>query len=101
MRSVREEIAILSFKSAWEGMAGDYDEKYWDSVSYDNKAPHYELADRILSLKYDNGQPKLGVIAEDQSLPSARNAVNKSYNDYMLGQEDMLKANFKRIVVEE
>ncbi|HUX49005.1 MAG TPA: hypothetical protein VMV76_07635 [Dehalococcoidia bacterium] len=28
--------------------------------------------------------------AENQSLPSVRNAVNKSYNDYMLGQEDML-----------
>ena len=28
--------------------------------------------------------------SKDQSLPSVRNAVNKSYNDYMLGQEDML-----------
>ena len=32
--------------------------------------------------------------ADDQSLPSVRNAVNKSYNDYMLGQEDMLKEGF-------
>lgn len=33
----------------------------------------------------------------DQSLPSVRNAVNKSYNDYMLGQEDMLKENFRKV----
>ena len=33
---------------------------------------------------------------ENQQLPSFRNAVNKSYNDYMLGQEDMLKAGWKK-----
>ena len=30
----------------------------------------------------------------DRELPSFRLAVNKSYNDYMLGQEDMLKAGY-------
>ena len=39
--------------------------------------------------------------ADDQSLPSVRNAVNKSYNDYMLGQEDMLKAGFVRCLKKE
>lgn len=36
--------------------------------------------------------------ADDQTLPSSRNAVNKSYNDYMLGQEDMVKSGFKRVI---
>ena len=35
--------------------------------------------------------PELLIKDDDQSLPNVRNAVNKSYNDYMLGQEDMLK----------
>ena len=30
-------------------------------------------------------------------LPSTRNAVNKSYNDYMLGQEDMQKAGWVKV----
>jgi len=42
-------------------------------------------ADQILSID------GIEIRAKDQSLPSVRNAVNKSYNDYMLGQEDMLK----------
>lgn len=44
----------------------------------------------------ENGYVKL---ATDQSLPSFRNAVNKSYNDYMLGQEDMLKAGWQKVEV--
>ena len=54
-----------------------------------------ELADQILSL---NG---IEIRADVQSLPSVRNAVNKSYNDYMLGQEDMLKAGFIKIAPKE
>jgi len=47
-----------------------------------------EIADQILSIK------GIRIESDDQGLPSVRNAVNKSYNDYMLGQEDMLKAGF-------
>ena len=47
-----------------------------------------DLAIEILSIK------GIRIESDDQGLPSVRNAVNKSYNDYMLGQEDMLKAGF-------
>jgi len=33
----------------------------------------------------------------EAELPSPRNAVNKSYNDYMLGQEDMLGAGYVKV----
>ncbi len=40
-------------------------------------------------------------LEKDQTLPSFRNAVNKSYNDYMLGQEDMLKAGWRKVEVKD
>ena len=51
-----------------------------------------EVASQILAID------GLEVRADDQSLPNVRNAVNKSYNDYMLGQEDMLKAGFVKVI---
>jgi len=59
----------------------------------DKKAVKQSRTDQILALIKQNYVR----LAKDQSLPSVRNAVNKSYNDYMLGQEDMLKANFRKI----
>lgn len=56
------------------------------------KRNHMEMADQILSLD------GIEIRADDESLPSVRNAVNKSYNDYMLGQEDMLKAGFVKVI---
>ena len=53
-----------------------------------------EEADEILAI------PGILIATDDQSLPSFRNAVNKSYNDYMLGQEDMLKARFRKVELE-
>ena len=50
------------------------------------------LADQILCTD------GIEIRSKDQSLPSVRNAVNKSYNDYMLGQEDMLKAGFVKVI---
>ncbi|HUX48487.1 MAG TPA: hypothetical protein VMV76_04865 [Dehalococcoidia bacterium] len=51
-----------------------------------------EAINQILSLD------GIEIRSKDQSLPSVRNAVNKSYNDYMLGQEDMLKAGFVKVI---
>lgn len=56
-----------------------------------------KLIDNTLNAFKEAGYVKL---AEDQSLPSVRNAVNKSYNDYMLGQEDMLKAGWQKVEVD-
>ena len=50
------------------------------------------IADEILRIG------RLEVKADDQSLPKVRKAVNESYNDYMLGQEDMLKAGFVKVI---
>lgn len=50
----------------------------------------------VLALIKEVGYVKL---ANDQTKPSFRNAVNKSYNDYMLGQEDMLKAGWRKVGV--
>jgi len=48
------------------------------------------FVDQILAYLHSQGC----VLKVERELPSYRNAVNKSYNDYMLGQEDMLKAGF-------
>ena len=57
------------------------------------KIPRLEQAiTQILSLD------GIEIRSKDQSLPSVRNAVNKSYNDYMLGQEDMLKEGFVKVI---
>ena len=63
-----------------------------EAREYPNEPIAERVTDDILSIK------GLAIVADDQSLPSVRNAVNKSYNDYMLGQEDMLKANFVKVV---
>ena len=77
---VREKIARTDYefgspKSYWN----------WDKVSDKDKAWYLRKANAILAIK------ELAVVDRDAELPSFRNAVNKSYNDYMLGQEDMLK----------
>ena len=59
---------------------------------------------KILSLKYDNGEKKLGVIAEDQTVPENPIIPEDGYMLAWQVAEDFrneIKANFKRIEVEE
>ena len=89
MSSVREDIAKLlarNFKGGW---------------AYKNKLMRHslEVADQILSLKYPNGQPKLGIISEDQSHECSMD-IYADYTPeeaYREGIRDMLNSNFKRI----
>jgi len=39
----------------------------------------FQWVDRILSLKSDSGQPLIGIIAEDQSLPKVPNIFDKAH----------------------
>jgi len=57
MSSVREDIAEILTRN------------FNGSGAYKNKLMLHslEVADQILSLKYPNGQPKVGIISEDQS----------------------------------
>ncbi len=55
-----------------------------------NQDPPSRLAKEIIEYLHSEGC----VLKVERELPSYRNAVNKSYNDYMLGREDMLKAGY-------
>jgi len=90
---VREDIAKILYSTApdatqcWEDLPS-YLQGYW-----------LGKVDKILSLKYPNGQPKLGIIREDQSLPERMyQGVLPSQRKFVNSiQQEMLKANFKRI----
>jgi len=65
----------------------------------DNWPDIAEQVDQILSLKYPNGQPKLGIISEDQSHECSMD-IYADYTPeeaYREGIRDMLNSNFKRI----
>ena len=68
-----------------------------DAIGEAREYPNEPVAERVT----DQILSKVEIKADDQSLPSVRNAVNKSYNDYMLGQEDMLKAGFVKVAKEK
>jgi len=97
MSSVRDDIArILESVNIGCSEGGDYRlcNPYCENPN--------QVADRILSLKYPNGQPKLGIISEDQSLPNTDTHVLGFLSERANStQRDMLKANFKRIEVKE
>lgn len=64
--------------------------------------------DDMLSLKHPNGEPMIGIIAEDQSVPENpyKNATSKKdkytkYNAAAIARQGILKANFRRIEVEK
>ena len=80
--SVREDIAKkLAVNKGWE----------YGLLSQPYRNGLLEEVDDLFSLKYDNGQPKIGVIAEDQSKPE---------NIWFIGAYEWQKiqeANFKRI----
>jgi hypothetical protein len=90
---LREE-AIFRCCSEINGVPSTCEKKLCSECGF--RIPGVEQAvDAILSLE------GIAVLDDDQSLPSVRNAVNKSYNDYMLGQEDMLDAGFRKVVKHE
>jgi len=93
--NVRDEIARISFKVAWEGFGGKADLKQWDNVSDDNKEPCYELADAILS------HPRIAILAEDQSEPDIlqrdRDTLDPEDYQYAQGVRYMWNAHFRRI----
>lgn len=76
------------------GRDNEFNPLNYEGLSQNEKEDCQRDAARLFNVVEQAGYVKL---SEDQSLPSFRNAVNKSYNDYMLGQEDMRKANFKRV----
>lgn len=58
---------------------------------------HGEVIQRLSSLEIAKdilSHPRIGVIAEDQSLPDLRSRYRGLW---WMAQQDMLKANFKRI----
>ena len=92
--SVREDIAKkLAVNKGWE----------YGLLSQPYRNGLLEEADDLFSLKYDNGQPKLGVIAEDQSfvLPNWYDELTMDRMSYQAGVVDtwneVSRANFKRI----
>jgi hypothetical protein len=94
-QEAREAIAKETGEDRWR------DSFYGDYVTEQDREAMRKFADKLLHLAYSDGSPMIGVLAKDQTKPSFRNAVNKSYNDYMLGQEDMVKAGFRRVAKEE
>ena len=70
----------------------------WEELPKGFRELYLQEALSYIALIKEAGYVKL---AGDQSLPSFRNAVNKSYNDYMLGQEDMLKAGWQKAEVQD
>ena len=95
MSSVREDMADL-FR---DFRMGKYNTENLNSDEVD-----LWKIDTILSLKYDNGQPKLAILSEDQSRPEysyswAKEHFKHSGDEYAKALEDM--SDFKRIVVEE
>jgi len=85
---VKEEIARWLYEGDTSAGLSDNEWVQWKTDHLRGYTYKLELADQILSIK------GIRIESDDQGLPSVRNAVNKSYNDYMLGQEDMLKAGF-------
>jgi len=70
----------------------------------DNWPDIAEQVDKILSLKYPNGQPKLGIISEVQSVPDNPIIPEDGYMLAWQVAEDFrneIKSNFKRIEVKE
>lgn len=62
-----------------------------------------KLVDQILGLAYENGQPMITVLAEDQSLPTCpyppENPHYKYDRDaYLRAQQDMRKAGWRKVV---
>ena len=76
---IREEIA--DYLAKWFDKGRDWGKQNIDKPTLFNLESD---STQILSIK------GIRIEADNQDLPSVRNAVNKSYNDYMLGQEDML-----------
>ena len=59
---------------------------------------------RILSLKYKDGKPMLGIISDDQGvtewkLKDVRDELGNAV--YVLATQDMLASNFRRVIIEE
>lgn len=68
--------------------------EYYDPIRLliSPKSVYYRVADRILSIE------GLAILADNQNLPDAR-YPNSEIDSYIgEGQQDMLKANFRKIV---
>ena len=92
MTELREKIAKTTYQYAFFIADKDIDYR-WDNFGKKEEKWYY-CADQILALTeayYKEKYKDYVKLEKDQSLPSFRNAVNKSYNDYMLGQEDITK----------
>lgn len=103
VEEVREAIYDIVLAARTEGIVGGKT-KWFASSEVDDilshKAGNYTIEELIKLAIKASEEDGLVIKAKDQSLPNVRNAVNKSYNDYMLGQEDMIKSNFVKIIKE-
>jgi len=97
--NVREQIAKLGYQYSELIDDKDIDKRWYNLLT---REKWFDMADQILSLKYPNGQPKVGIIKENQSCECTIDNFADFTPEaaYRRGKEDMRDANFKRIEVE-
>ena len=97
MSSVREDIAIHVYKNTFEYQE-QYEQRPWETLCEDEQESWRRDVDAVCS------HPRIAILSEDQSLPRNPLATVDTHAyglTYHHAQEDMLKANWVRIEVEE